>query len=341
MKILFFYENKAILDKIDKSVKMSISVYMLSQINQIKDAKADFLILETSSDKIEEMIDKLELNFSIPYIIISKNIIHKYHGLYLVDVIEDHSVSEIKNKMVEYFKKIKSDEFSIFELPDVMQMVAMERKDIAIRIFSSKKDVGAIAFKKGRPIYAKSITKEKTELGLEAALKMLSWDNIKFKLVKVIGEVPQNLDIDLTNLLMGAMQYKDEQSYINENKEKDNKLDTARINGIIKQLQSIVGYLGLAFFKDNKKICDDYSEHSSINSIELKDRIYTINKLITNIPHELGTKNFKSLLLSSEFGSTVIEHDSENNIDGTLFLKKNSNIPLSKVMMRKVMINFL
>jgi len=350
LKISFFYENKKILNEIDELIKKKTSAYEISQISEIVNIKSDFLILEVRNNKLEEIINKLEIDSDTPYIIISENIPQNetYHGLYLVSIIDKKDISQIKNKILEYFKKNKQDEFSIFELPDVMQMVSMEKKDIAIRIISKSGNVGAIAFEKGRPIYAKSIMNKKSETGIEAVFKILSWDDIKFKLIKVIGETPYNLDIDLTDLLMGAMQYKDELAYINEEAKNNEEIKNDEVNkgkvdckNIVEQFNNLKGYIGISIFKDGKELCSNHLKNSYIKNKDLKSNVYKINKLVRNMLNDIGIANFTNLILSSSLSTAIIEHDEKNKIDTILFLEKDANIPLSKLMMKKVIVGLL
>lgn len=342
MKIVLFYENLDIFNKINKELNKDFIKYSINEINKLKNITADLLILETKSKNIEKLINKLEILSTIPCIIITDNTSRKYQSIHLLDVINHNEIENINNKIDNCFKKVKQDEFSIFEITDVMQMISMEKKTIALRIISENK-IGAIAFKEGLPIYAKAIINKKVEFGIEAAFKVISWDNIKFKLIKVIGEIPVNLKTDLTNLLMGAMQYKDELDYLAKDTKK-NTIAKTNINSkldcksIINTLKKVTGYVGISIFKENKKLCSDYSNNSNIKNTDLKSHINKITTLVKIMLNDMGFQKFESILLATETNSAIIYHDKDDKLDIILFLEKDSNMALSKIIIKKIML---
>jgi len=344
MKVVFFYDNLEVFKKISKGFTKNFTKYKIKEIDKLKDIVADFLILETPEKGLDKLINQLEVLSSIPYIVITKNISKKYHALHLLDILDYTELNNLAEKVNNCFKKVKQEEFSIFEITDVMQMISMEKKTIALRVIGDGK-VGSIAFENGMPIYSKAIIDKQVEYGIESAFKIISWDNIKFKLIRIIGEIPNNMEIDLTNLLMGAMQYKDEIDYIKEDNEKNkrNKKDNHELDceSIINTLSKISGYIGISIFKNNKEICVNHINNSYIKNKYLKTYVNKITKLVKTMLKDIGFKKFDSILLATETSSAIIEHDEKNKLDVILFLEKNSNMALSKVIIKKIMLGIL
>ncbi len=341
MNIVFFYENLNIFDKIRENLDKDFISYPIEKLNKLKNLTTDFLIIETKSKDIPNLINQLEIISSTPYIIITSQIPEKYHSLHLLDIINYNEINNITNKVNTYFNKVKHDEYSIFEITDVMQMISMEKKTIALKIIAENK-VGAIAFKNGTPLYAKAIINKKVEFGIESAFKIISWDNIKFKLIKIIGEIPVNLDIDLPNLLMGAMQYKDEINYLIEDTQKNiipeiTKSTNIDCQNISITLNKISGYIGISIFKENNILCNEHSKNSYIKNKDLKSHVNKVTLLVKTMLNDMGFQNFDSILLATETSSVIIYHDEEDKLDVVLFLEKNSNMALSKVIIKKIM----
>ena len=345
MRIVLFYENLDVFNKINKEFSKDFVKYSITEIDKLKNITADFLILETKSKNIEILINKLEILSTIPYIIItedSSNSIQKNKSIHLLDIINYNELKNIDNKIKNYFSKIKQDEFSIFEITDVMQMISMEKKTIALKVIYKDK-IGAIAFKKGLPIYAKAIINKKVEFGIEAAFKIISWDNIKFKLIKIIGEIPTNLETDLPNLLMGAMHYKDKINFMNEGTQKKfisktNNSSKIDCKNIIDTFNKVTGYIGISIFKENKKLCSNQSNNSYIKNTDLKSHINKITTLVKTMLNNMGFQKFESILLATETSSVIIYHNQEDKLDIILFLEKDSNVALSKVIIKKIML---
>jgi hypothetical protein len=332
MNIVFFYENLDVFNKISDKIIGELISYNIKKIDKLKDTIADFLIIEVNHNNLDKIIDEIELTSNTPYIIITNKIPSKnYNSLHLLEIITYNEINDIDKKIKIYFNKAKLDGFSIFEITGVMQMISMERKDIALKVTSDDK-IGVLVFKEGRPIYSKSIINKKKEEGILSAFKILSWDNIKFKLVKVIGEIENNLDIDITNLLMKAMQYKDEEELSNKNNHI--KLNSEEI---IKQFKGLNGYIGGYILKDGKELFNHHLNNSYIKNKDLKKHLDKINNLVGTMLNDIGFKNFESIVLSTETSSAIIQHDYENKLDLILFIEKDSNIPLSKVIIKKVM----
>jgi hypothetical protein len=131
---------------------------------------------------------------------------------------------------------------------------------------------------------------------------------------------------------MKAMQYKDEEELSNKNNHI--KLNSEEI---IKQFKGLNGYIGGYILKDGKELFNHHLNNSYIKNKDLKKHLDKINNLVGTMLNDIGFKNFESIVLSTETSSAIIQHDYENKLDLILFIEKDSNIPLSKVIIKKVM----
>ena len=345
----------------------------LIKINKLIDInKKDFNfgLLYFPTKEIAKNVHELETISDIPYIIVTdeKDINKdKFYGISQVDIIHISEIEKIDFIISKYFiEKNKKRGLSVFELTDIMQIVAMERKNVAIKIIKDTA-IGVIVFKDGKPIYSKLNENKQTFKGVKAAYKILSWDKPIFKLAHITKSITSNLDISLMNLLMGAMQYKDElfgnnnskkqeqelrkkkraeKKKFREKKKLEKKLKEQEVKDGEKRIDDINSKdqdekkIEIIIAKEGKNLEDEKSFNLDDNSFfnddkELKEKIINSEKKeeIINIPKlkiqvKEVFKKFNGLLEVSIFKKDRLIFSENKNLDELL---KNSTILLSSV----------
>ncbi len=358
-----------------------IKVNKLIDINK-KDFNFGLLYFPTKD--IAKNVHELETISDIPYIIvtdvedINKD---KFYGISQVDIIHISEIEKIDPIISKYFiEKNKKRGLSVFELTDIMQIVAMERKNVAIKIIKDTA-IGVIVFKDGKPIYSKLNENKQTFKGIKAAYKILSWDKPIFKLAHITKSITSNLDTSLMNLLMGAMQYKDEllgndsskrleqelrkkkraeKKKLREKKKLEKKLKEQEIKETEKRIDEIINSKEkdekkidvIITSKEEKNLEDEKSFNLNDNSFfnddkELKEKIINSEKKeeIINIPKlkikvKEVFKKFNGLLEVSIFKKDSLIFSENKNLDELL---KNSTILLNSVknLIEKIELGYL
>ncbi len=216
--ILYLYYKDL---KVFQSIKPMLSNYKLDFIDILSlnsekiELSADLIVIEAPKEEIEleHFTHLLELKCDIPYILIYKNNETNqefYSPMMLTKFqISDDIIPLLTNRIYNFFSNKKQNDLSLFELTDIMQMISAEQKTISLKVVSDNR-IGIIAFKNGAPYYSKVNYGKEVLEGHIAVFKMLMWKNPNYKLAVSQDNLPKNIDMGLTFLLMEGMRYQDE-----------------------------------------------------------------------------------------------------------------------------------
>jgi Domain of unknown function (DUF4388) len=156
----------------------------------------------------------------------------------------------------------RSSELSIFEIPDLLQLLSTERKTLALKIIGVHQ-VGIIAFDKGEMVYARVDALSGEVFGEEAVYHILSWKQPAVWSFPFPEHITPNIESNLTFVLMDAMRYLDELQVSGKT------LECISMN-IKKYLELVkISGVNMIMVTDEKKVVDKWFDEKKYNAEQL------------------------------------------------------------------------
>lgn len=303
---------------------------------------ADLIIMEAPKNmgELEYFSHILELKCDIPYILICKTVGNNdefYSPMMLTKFqISEYMIPLLTDRISNFFSSKKQNDLSLFELPDIMQMISAEQKTISLKVVSENR-VGIIAFRNGVPYYGKVIQKKEIIEGHLAVFKMLMWKNPNYKLIITQDDLPKNIEMGLTFLLMEAMKYQDE--YLEEEKLKsfDNISDDYEY--LLNPFSEIPDFMGAGVFSEVGDLLGIITTNEDLNKERIGLMLCNVLIHAKKITEKIGFGRTEFILIESEAGSFLAINSIKTKINLILFLGKNSNIPKAKMLLQKTVIH--
>lgn len=295
------------------------------------DSRFDCGILHIRKREVETISHNLELKASVPYIVVAKGLKseEQRHGVLNNEIISEDNIEDIDNIISSFFNK-KTRNLSIFELTDIMQLIQMDRKDVAVKIKSTKKKyVAVIVFENGEPVYAQTHISSGVLEGEDAIYQVLLWKTPKIKFYNLEKKVKRNVNTPLMNLLMEGMRIKDENtlSVLGLSKETKEELE--------QKLTSLFGdfLLNVLITKKNQVLYSKNIENDT-TTIEVLSKFYESSTKFVEAANKDQT--IARIVISSN-ASVVISHEKESDI--YLMISLSTNISsMYKVSIDKFML---
>ncbi len=288
----------------------------------------DLIVVDDSNIDIKIFTQKLQKHTQIPYIIMNstKSSDFQTDSCYFDIIKTDDNLIELGNYLNNYFKK--QNDLAEFDIVDIMQMISIEQKTTLLKIANDDK-FGFIAFLKGTPFYANYKTEIKYYEGKKAFIELVNKKHNYFKLYPYKDNLQQNLEGNLTSLLMDAMCSIDEETTVPEEIDSSVKSD---YDSYLESAKTVKGFLGAGIFNGEGNFLSLKVNFQEINqNKDFGNVLLKMHSLLLKV----GFGKINYIEIESEKGFLLMMHSLEKNINVILFLEKSTNIPIAKITLQK------
>jgi len=333
--VCVFTNNKNKFNKLYLTNRIDINYLDYSELdNNIFLNYVDLILVDTAYNNISAFIKKLQQTTQLPYIlIISKKTNNTITDSYYFDIIyTDDDLSELGIYLINYFNK--QSDLAEFDIVDIMQMISMEQKTILLKI-ATEKETGFISFLNGVPFHVIYNKVNKSLEGKKAFTEIVNKKHNYFKLYPYKANLQQNLEGNLTSLLMDAMCFIDED--LNQSNYHNEKSKQINFDDCIDQFSRVRGFLGYGIFNNN---CDCIDLKVNFNEINQNKDFGDILLKMYNLVSKIGFGKLSYIELESEKCFLLIQYSFEKKVNIMLFLEKTGNIPIAKIVLQKTINNF-
>lgn len=331
--VCVFTNNKNKFNKVLVLNNIHIQYIEHSEIDNCDYNFIDLIVVDDSNIDIKIFTQKLQKMTQIPYIIMNSNKSNDFlkDACYFDVVKTDDNLIELGNYLNNYFKK--QSDLAEFDIVDIMQMISIEQKTTLLKIANDDR-FGFIAFLKGVPYYANYKTDINYFEGKKAFIELVNKKHNYFKLYPYKENLQQNLEGNLTSLLMDAMCFIDEENTNIEEIPVTNKSD---YDFYLESAKNIKGFLGAEIFNNEGNFLSLKVNFQEINqNKDFGNVLLKMHSLLLKV----GFGKINYIEIESEKGFLLMMHSTEKSINIILFLEKNTNIPIAKITLQKIISSF-